>query len=108
MSLFLQDATDIGTFIDTKGQLQPFLLVAADEHRAYLVVDSQIIKGCPQSEDYALLLTAAYFIYNIQYAKGTHNLYTFFELLFFEKTCNAGKLSVTVKNLYTVIKNMSS
>ena len=91
--------------ISSKGKLHPYLLVSPEA--ILLVVDGRKINGhAGSADDYPLLLVASYFIYNIEYVKGCNNFYTFFELLFFEETCNHLKLSATVKNLYTVFENM--
>ena len=72
-----------------------------DPGQVFLVVDKTVINEIHPFEDIPLVLLSAYFVFNIKYAVGCNNLFSFFEiiLLGFPKT----KAFITVNHFFTSI-----
>ena len=64
----------VDAFNAIREQLQPYLLVSPET--TLLVVDGRKIRGHAGSDDYPLLLAAAYFIYNLEYVKGSKSYFS--------------------------------
>lgn len=97
----MQGATNLERIIAQNGHLQPYLLVVDQLDETYLIVDNQVINGDVCSDNYPLVLLAAYFIYNICYARGCNNFFAFLEVfLLGSQSVNA---SITVKHFMAAI-----
>ena len=83
-NFLIQGATNVESIAQMKKQLQPYLLVTGDINepdQVFLVVDCQVI-GEVELKNLTLVLLAAYFVYNICYAKGCNNFFLFWKCYF--------------------------
>ena len=97
--LFLQDTTDETEIIESKDQLEPYILVLED--RALLVVDNHVI-GEVESQDYAIALLSSYFVFHICYMNGCSNYFSFLEVSLLDGKNN---IPITVDHLFSAVKS---
>ena len=78
---YLQDSTDLQAAIDEKGQNESYAIVCGDllqPEQLMLVIDGNIV--CDIDEhDLPFALMSAYFVFNICYVQGCHNVLKFLE-----------------------------
>ncbi len=78
---FVQDSTDFQTVIDNKGQNEPYIIVCggmAQPEQLMLIVDRHII-GDIHEDDAPFAVMSTYFVFNICYIPGCHNVFKFLE-----------------------------
>ena len=65
-------------------QLHPVVLYNTVDP-AVLIVEKQIICSVPKPENIPIALLAAYYIFDIEYVRGSNNVYTKVEILLLDK-----------------------
>ena len=101
--IIVQGASNIA---QKKKHPEPYILLTGDINdpdQAFLVIDCQII-GEVELKNIPITLLAAYFVFNICYVKGCHNMYSYLEVLFLN--ASPDKVSPTVKHFMTALANV--
>ena len=96
------------TIISERKQPQPYVIVTGNinsPEQAFLVVDCHLM-GEISLETIPLYIVAAYFVFNICYIKGCHNVFAFFEAFLFSVSCN-NNMPSTVQHFMAALNNIS-
>ncbi|XP_019852127.1 PREDICTED: uncharacterized protein LOC109582011 [Amphimedon queenslandica] len=107
MIYFTNGASNLSSIISERKQPQPFALVTGNIHspeQAFLAVDCNLIGEVPL-DAIPLYIVAAYFVFNICYIKGCHNVFAFFEALLFPVT--GSSMPSTVQHFMAALNNLS-
>ena len=90
---------NINSVVEKIQWLTPYVLVTGtlqDPGQEFLVVDKPVINEIDPFEDIPLVLLSAYLVFNIKYAVGCNNFFSFFEIILLGFPKN--KASITVKH----------